>query len=304
MNRQHCHCSPAYGAMMHALPRDASQLKGMSEQDIFTKAMPWVNRVPPVSEFEFDTWTVKAVNPNPKGLGDLGDLAELSGLKKKLKKVAKKLAAPIKKVVKAQVKIVKKAAKSKIIKKIARPLAYAVGAATGTVALVAKADKIRTAARKVRAKVKSFLPTEQAQAEQPQPEPAQEQATYNEPAQESYSEPSYQPAPLQNSFAAPQTQVQAQQQSWQQAQQQYQPQNSFVESRQPQSSPFSLQPMYSNPVQRLSQEETEEQPQIVGLSAAGIMENIKANPLPWGAGLAVAVYLITRRPAHQNQRAY
>lgn len=303
MNRQHCHCSPAYGAMMHALPRDASQLKGMSEQDIFTKAMPWVNRVPPVSEFEFDTWTVKAVNPNPKGLGDLGDLAELAGLRSRLRRVAKKITSGVKKVAKKAVAVHKKVIKAAFSKKLAVPFAVALGAATGTLPLVLKAKALREKiiAAKKAAQAQTGQTDEQIEAE----------AEAEAQAQARAEEQQYQQAQAQQQEQARQQQqeqarqqAQAQQQSWQQAQQQYQPQNSFVEDRQPQSSPFSLQPMYSNPVQRLSQEETEEQPKIVGLSTAGIMENIKANPLPWGAGLAVAVYLITRRPAHQNQRAY
>lgn len=295
MNRQHCHCSPAYGAMMHALPRDASQLKGMSEQDIFTKAMPWVNRVPPVSEFEFDTWTVKAVNPNPKGLGDLGDIAELAGLRSKLKKVAKKVASGVKKVAKKVVAVHKKAIKAAFSKKLAVPFAAALGVATGTLPLMLKAKALRE--KIIAAKKAAQEQTGQTDAQ------IEAEAEAEAQAQARAEEQQYQQAQAQQQEQARQ-QAQAQQQSWQQAQQQYQPQNSFVETRQPQSSPFSLQPMYSNPVQRLSQEETEEQPKIVGLSAAGIMENIKANPLPWGAGLAVAVYLITRRPAHQYQRAY
>lgn len=358
MNRALCHCSPAYGALMHALPRDASALKRMTEMQMFNQAAPWVDRVPHATERELDTWTIKAVNPQATGLGDLGDLAELDGLRKKLKKVAKKIAAPIKKVVKAQakivkkvvkaqVKVVKKAAKSKVIKKIAqnkivkkiaRPLAYAVGAATGTLAIVAKADQIRTAARKVRAKVndqKAALKAQFAIAEEklgiepaqpvqePAPfiEPVEQQAApepmvYNEPEEQAAPEPmqaSFAPvqqsfAPIQQAAPRPQRQAPVQvarptyQAPVQVQRQQAAPEPMVYDEPEPQyqapQQSFAPSPFYpqNNPVTRLpTADEAEEQPRVVGLSAAGIMDNIKANPLPWVAGAAVAAYLVTNR---------
>ena len=88
MNRTLCCCSPAYGAMMYALPRDASALKRMTEKQIVDQASPWVNRVPPQTEVKLHAWAAKAINPQATGLGDLGDLSELAGLGKKLKKAA------------------------------------------------------------------------------------------------------------------------------------------------------------------------------------------------------------------------
>ena len=300
MRRTLCHCSPAYGAIMHALPRDAVALKRMTEQQMINQAAPWVNRVPPQTELKLDTWTVQAVNPIAKGLGDLGDLAELEGLKKKLKKVAKKIAkAPIK-LVKAQVKIVKKAAKSKVMKKIARPLAYAVGAVTGTVGVVAKADQIRNAALKAKAKMKAQAAEYgiNSESEQSAAQPAaiyQEQPSF---AHEQAPAPQYQ---TQQSFAPVQPQyTQPAAPAYQAPAPQYQTQQTFA--------PAPVDPFANfNNVQRLqpADSEQEEQPKIVGLSAAGIMQSIKANPIPWTVGgLGLGFVLYRAMNPSQRQRVY
>lgn len=315
MNRTLCCCSPAYGAMMHALPRDASALKRMTEQQIFDQASPWVNRVPPQTEVALHAWAAKAISPTAKGLGDLGDLSELAGIGKKLKKVAKKIAkAPIK-LVKAQVKIVKKAAKSSIVKKLARPLAYAVGAATGTIGVVAKADQIRTAARKAKAKMKTqaqeygLTTEEQPAPEQPAaPEPVyQDQAPTVQP-QYTQSAPAPQYQAPQQSFAPvqPQNAPPAPRQTFapapvQYEQPQYQaPQQTFA--------PAAVDPFANfNNVQRLApaDDEQEEKPKIVGLSTAGIMQSIKANPIPWTVGgLGLGFILYRAMNPSQRQRAY
>lgn len=299
MRRTHCPCSPAYGAIMHALPRDASVLKQMTEQQMFAQASPWVNRVPPQTEVKLHAWIAKSINPKATGLGDLGDLSELEGIGKKLKKLAKKIVKAPVKLVKAQVKIVKKAAKSKIVRKLARPLAYAVGAATGTIGIVAKADKIRTAARKVKAKIKAQAQEYglTADAEQPAPEqPAAQEPVYQEQDQQQQSFAPEQPvAPqysTQQSFAPRQ----------QQAAPVYQaPQQTFAPA---QADPFAN----FNNVQRLAPAdgEQDEQPKIVGLSAAGIIENIKAHPIPWtlgGLGVGFVLYQAMNKPS-QRQRAY
>ena len=67
---------------------------------------------------------------------------------------------------------------------------------------------------------------------------------------------------------------------------------------QPQSAPVyaqslaAPQPQYGG-VQRLTQDETE-QPKIVGISGAGIVENIKKNPIPWALGAGAVVLLLMR----------
>ena len=185
---------------------------------------------------------------------------------------------------KTHVKIIKKAEKSKILKKIARPLAYAAAGFLGPAALsaVAKADKVRTAARKVRAKIKDqkaalkeqfaqaaenlgIEPAQSVQEPAPFIEPVEQQAApepmvYNEPEEQAQAEPMQASfAPVQQSFAP---------------------------------SPFYPQ---SNPVTRLPTADETDQPRVVGISATGIMDNIKANPLPWIAGAAVAAYLVTNR---------
>ena len=135
---------------MHALPRNKQQLKKMSDQQIILKSRPFINRVPAKTEQDLDNWLVKSINPNANDsnqLADLSELAELEGLGKKLKKVAKKAVAPIKKLaVDPLKKAFKKLEDSSTIKKIARPLAYAVGAATGTISAVQSLDQARSAA--------------------------------------------------------------------------------------------------------------------------------------------------------------
>ena len=149
MNEQMLTCQ-CYGAMMHTLPRNKQKLKRMTESEIISKTLPFVNRVPPKNEQDLDNWLAKTVNPNantPNQLADLSELAELEGLGKKLKKLAKKIVAPIKKLaVDPLKKVFKKLEDSSTVKKIARPLAYVAGAITGTAGLVAAADKARNAA--------------------------------------------------------------------------------------------------------------------------------------------------------------
>lgn len=263
MNEQLLTCK-CYGAMMHALPRNKQQLTAMSEDQITLKTLPFINRVPAKTEQVLDNWLASTINHRPNQLADLSELADLDGIGKKLKKVAKKVAKAHVKVLKAPVKLAKKAAKSKVIKKIARPLAYAVGAMTGTAAIVAKADQIRTAARKAKAKLKATAnkyglnePTEQPQV--------QEQAD---------------PMPMFNDTATSS----------------FMPQSSFVETSKPDyQNNESIQRFnqnYQNPVQRLSQED--EKPKIVGLSANGIMDNIKQNPIPWAVGAGALLLLVMR----------
>lgn len=294
MRRTLCHCSPAYGAIMHALPRDASALKRMTEKQMVDQAAPWVNRVPPQTEVKLHAWVAKSINPTATGLSDLGDLSELEGIGKKLKKIAKKIVKAPVKLVKAQVKIVKKAAKSKVMKKIARPLAYAVGAVTGTIGVVAKADQIRNAALKAKAKMKAQAAEYgiNSESEQSAQQPAaiyQEQPSF---ATEQAFAPQYQTqqtfAPVQ--YPANVTPIREEQ--------------SFVSTQQAQSQANN----YGSPIQRLQPaDEQEEQPKIVGISMAGIMESMKTNPIPWtvgGLGLGFVLYRALNNHPSQRQSAY
>lgn len=73
---------------------------------------------------------------------------------------------------------------------------------------------------------------------------------------------------------------------------------SFMPQSQPQYTPSMSvqQPInYTQPVQRLEQPDDQEQGRIVGLNTQGIMDSIKANPLPWAVGAGVLVLLVTRR---------
>lgn len=244
-----CQC---YGAMMHALPRNKQKLKRMTESEIISKTLPFVNRVPPKNEQALDNWLAKTVNPNantPNQLADLSELAELEGLGSKLKKLAKKIVAPIKKLaVDPLKKVFKKLEDSSTVKKIARPLAYAVGVATGTAGLVAAADKARNAA--IDAKNQEKINNQVYQAQQAQITEAFAPVPTQEPIYQPQSAPVYA-----QSLAAP-------------------------------------QPQYGG-VQRLTQDETE-QPKIVGISGAGIVENIKKNPIPWALGAGAVVLLLMR----------
>lgn len=234
-----CKC---YGSMMHALPRDKQKLKKMSDAQIIQKSRPFINRVPAKTEQDLDNWLVKAINPyaeNSNQLADLSELAELEGLGKKLKKLAKKAIAPLKKTF-------KKLEDSKIVKKIARPLAFAVGAVTGTVGLVAAADKARNAA--IAAKNEGKINAQIHQAQQAEIAAA------------------FAPSPVQQAAPLPT----------------YQPQ-----SLAPQAAQYGQ-------VQRLSQDNEQERPQIVGISANGIMDNIKQNPIPWAIGAGALLLLVMR----------
>lgn len=249
MNQQQFLACLCHGAMMHALPRNKNALKKLNDAQIMAKVKPWLGKVPPQSEKALDNWVASSINPQAtqaNQLADLSELAELDGLGKKLKKLAKKVVAPIKKVY-------KKLEDSKIVKKIARPLAYAVGAVTGTVSLVAAADKARNAA--ISAKNESKINAQIYDAQQAQ---ITEAFAPQQPPQAAMYNPSYS-----------------------------QPQN--LAPQQPQ----------NGQVQRLAQEE--ERPKVVGLSAQGIIDNIKANPLPWGVGAAALVFLLTR---NNNQPQY
>lgn len=259
-----CQC---YGAMMHALPRNKQKLKRMTESEIISKTLPFVNRVPPKNEQALDNWLAKTVNPNantPNQLADLSELAELEGLGRKLKKLAKKIVAPIKKLaVDPLKKVFKKLEDSSTVKKIVRPLAYVAGVATGTVGLVAAADKARNAA--IAAKREEKINNQVYQAQQAQITEAFAPVPTQEPIYQPQSAPVSQPnAPI------------------------YQPQSAPVYAQ----SLAAPQPQYGG-VQRLTQDETE-QPKIVGISGAGIMENIKKNPIPWALGAGAVVLLLMR----------
>ena len=298
MKRTLCCCSPAYGAIMHALPRDASALKRMTEQQMVDQAKPWINRVPPQTEHQLDTWTVKAVNPQATGLGDLGDLAELSGLKKKLKKVAKKVGGAVKKVAKAHAKVL-------FNKKLAVPFAAVLGTVTGTLPAMLKVKALREkiiAAKKAAKNGQSDAQIEaEAEAEAQAQLRAEEQAQAQQQAAPVYQAP---PAPVyqtQQSFAPVQPQyTQPAAPAYQAPAPQYQTQQTFA--------PAPVDPFANfNNVQRLQPAdiEQEEQPKIVGLSAAGIMQSIKANPIPWTVGgLGLGFVLYRAMNPSQRQRAY
>jgi hypothetical protein len=323
MNRTLCYCSPAYGAMMHALPRDASALKRMTEKQMFDQASPWVNRVPPQTEHQLDTWTVKAVNPTATGLGDLGDLAELSGLKKKLKKVAKKVTSSVKKVAKKVVAVHKKVGKALTSKKLAKPFAFVLGAATGTLPAMMKLNTLREKVRATKkaaqaqtgmtdAQIEAEAEAE-AQAQLRAEEQAQAAPAYQEPAPQ-YQAPQQSFAPVQPQYTPPAAPAPAPQyqappaprQTFapapvQYEQPQYQaPQQTFA--------PAAVDPFANfNNVQRLApaDDEQEEKPKIVGLSTAGIMQSIKANPIPWTVGgLGLGFVLYRAMNPSQRQRAY
>lgn len=233
-----CKC---YGAMMHALPRNKQKLKKMSDDQIIQKTLPFINRVPAKTEQDLDNWLVKVVNPyasTSSQLADLGELAELDGFGKKLKKLAKKAIAPIKKLaVDPLKKVFKKLEDNKIVKKIARPLAYAVGAATGTMSVIQSLDQARSAA--IAGKNADAINDQVYQAQQ---------------------------AEVTAAFAPPPVQQAAPLPTYQDAQ-------------------------YGQ-VQRLAQED--EKPKIVGLSANGIMDNIKQNPIPWAVGAGALLLLVMR----------
>ena len=242
-----CKC---YGAMMHALPRDKQQLKKMSDAQIIQKSRPFINRVPAKNEQELDNWLVSVVNPyasNSNQLADLSELAELDGLGKKLKKLAKKAIAPIKKLaVDPLKKAFKKLEDSSTVKKIARPLAYAIGAATGTISAVQSLDQARSAA--IAGKQAAAINDQVYQAQQ-----AEVAAAFApSPVQQAAPLPTYQPQSLEQQAA------------------QY------------------------GQVQRLSQDNEQERPQIVGISANGIMDNIKQNPIPWAVGAGALLLLVMR----------
>ncbi len=134
-------------------------------------------------------------------------------------------------------------------------------------------------------------PEEQAQAEPMQASFAPVQQSFA-PIQQAAPRPQQRQAPVQ--VARPQRQAPVQRQQaapepmvYDEPEPQYQaPQQSFAPS------PFYPQ---SNPVTRLPTADETDQPRVVGISATGIMDNIKANPLPWIAGAAVAAYLVTNR---------
>ncbi len=139
-----------YGAMMQALPCHAVILLAMPDVDILKRMSKFIGRVPPKSEKALENWVAKSINKkvnDSSQLADLGELAALDGIGKKLKKLAKKAVEPIKKLaVDPLKKVFKKLEDSNTVKKIARPLAYAAGVVTGTVGIVAAADQARNAA--------------------------------------------------------------------------------------------------------------------------------------------------------------
>lgn len=247
-----------YGAMMQALPCHAVILLAMPDLEILKRMSKVVGRVPPKNEKALDNWVAKSINQkvtNSSQLADLGELAALEGIGRRLKKLAKKIVEPIKKVVEANKKVFKKLEDSKIVKKIVRPLAYAVGVATGTVSYVAAADKARNAA--IAAKREEKLNNQVYDAQQAQIDAALQSA----------------PLPSTDNLQvnSPQSQVQQQ----------------FTPSY-PLATP---QPHYGG-VQRLAQDEP--QPQVVGFNTAAIIDNIKQNPIPWAIGGFGVLYLITR----------
>lgn len=290
-----CCCSPAYGAMMHALPRDASALKRMTEKQIIDQATPWVNRVPPQTEVKLHAWAAKAINPDAKGLGDLGDLAELEGFSKRLKKFAKKITSGVKKVAKKVVVVHKKAAKALTSKKLLKPFAFAVGAVTGTLPAMMELNKIRDQVRAQRKAAQAQTgqtgqTDEQIEAEAKAEAQAQlraeEQAQAQQQAQQQAA-PVYQPQyTTQQSFAPVQPQYQAPQKQ------------NFVTA---QAEPFAN----FNNVQRIAPADQEDRLKIVGISRKGIMESIKANPIPWTVGGLSLVFILSRAMNQSPyQRAY
>lgn len=257
MNEQFLDCL-CYGAMMHALPRNKTALKNLTDEQLKARFMPWMGKVPPQSEQKLNNWLASSINPNTTQahqLADLSELAELDGLGKKLKKLAKKVVAPIKKIaVDPLKKAFKKLEDNKIVKKIARPLAYAVGAATGTISAVQQLDQARNAA--IAAKNESKINDQVFEAQQAQitaafaPEPVQA-------------------APVMTPQAAP-----------------------IIQSFIPQQ-PQSLAPQFSNDrVQRLAPQD--EQPRIVGLNTQGIIDHIKQNPVPWAIGAGALLFVMMR----------
>lgn len=307
MRRTLCHCSPAYGAMMHALPRDASALKRMTEKQIVDQASPWVNRVPPQTEVKLHAWAAKAINPQATGLGDLGDLSELAGLGKKLKKAAKKITSGVKKVAKKVVAVHKKVGKALTSKKLAKPFAFVLGAATGTLPAIMKLNKLRDQVRAAKKSAQAQTGMTDAQIEAEAEAEAQAQLRAEEQAQaQQQAAPVYQapPAPVyqtQQTFAPVQPQyTQPAAPAYQAPAPQYQTQQTFA--------PAPVDPFANfNNVQRLqpADSEQEEQPKIVGLSAAGIMQSIKANPIPWTVGgLGLGFILYRAMNPSQRQRAY
>jgi len=285
MNEQLLTCQ-CYGAMMHVLPRNKQKLKRMSESEIISKTLPFVNRVPPKTEQALDNWLAKTVNPNantPHQLADLSELAELEGLGKKLKKLAKKVVAPIKKLaVDPLKKVFKKLEDSSTVKKIVRPLAYVAGAVTGTVGLVAAADQARNAT--IAAKNGEKINNQVYQAQQ-----AQIKEVFAAPV----AEPVYQ---------APAAPVPTPQQTKPTPQQPKKPSHTVAYAG-GSSGGQAFNDGYGN-VQYLPQQQ--EQPQIVGISGAGIVENIKNNPLPWALGAGALVLLLMRnnQPAPNYQPHY
>lgn len=263
-------CDCVNGAMLHALPVSFSRLKRLSVNDMAARISPWVGKVPPKNQQHVNAWLAHLARRQQRqnivnGLHGLDELAELDGFRKRLKRAFKKV-----------VDVHKKIGKALTSKKLAKPFAFVLGAATGTLPLMMDINNLRNKMRAGRAaasEAKNQAAAEaQAEAEAQQQQQA-EQAEYD----------------------AQQAAYNAQLQQQQQAQRSYQPpQPSYVSA--PQQAQF-------NPIQRLQPDDgQEDQPRVVGLSAAGIMDHIKANPIPWAIGAGLAVYVVTR-PKNQPRAA-
>lgn len=279
MNQNQYAMCLCHGAMMHALPRNKNTLKRMSNAQILSKIKPYIGKVPPKSEKSLDNWIASTVNPRANQanqLSDLGELAELDGIGKKLKKLAKKIVEPIKKItVDPLKKVFKKLEDSSTVKKIARPLAYAIGAATGTAELVATADQTRNAAiaAKTQEKINKELAAEAEYI-------AQAQAADRARTEEEYQA-------KKRAEARAKEQAQAQTQTKPQAAPSLHTNPTNYNALEPQ------QPQYGA-VQRLSQDEQQVTPQVIGLNTRGIIDSIKNNPLPWGIGAAALLFLVMK----------
>lgn len=265
----------ANGAAMRAIP--VGSLAALSEDEMVCMIIPHVGKAPMATSRQLQDWAMSA--NDDAGLGELGRWKGWKKLKNAVKKVAKIAVAPIKAVAKS----VQHAA-TEVKRYAPQALTALVGVVTMQPALLQQA-----AAGVVKQKMSSQA-AKQQQKEITKAN-AQAQAEYDAlvaqamqpavPVTTAPAKPVTATAPAKTPAAAVYPAYQA-------------PVNNGRPGNAASSNGMTVPAPVPGVVTRLNAETGPESPRIVGMNWKGLMDNIKANPVPWAIG-AGGLLLILRR---------
>lgn len=261
----------ANGAAMRAIPK--GRIAELSEDEMVCMIIPHVGKVPMATSRQLQEWALSALSEDD-GLGDLGRWKGFKKIKNAIKKVAKIAVAPIKAVAKG----VKHAAKE-----IKRYAPQALTALVGVVTL--QPALLQQAAAGV---VKQKMASQAAKKQQKEitKANAQAQAEYDALVAQAMQPTATAPAPKPAATPAPKPAATVYPT--------YQAQPAASQRAAASSTGLSTPATVPGVVTRLNAETGPESPRIVGMNWTGLMDNIKANPVPWAIG-AGGLLLILRR---------